>query len=133
MISSSTEKREIRKFGAIALCVFGALLAAGLWREKIPISICFGILTLFGMLFLLLPAQFKPAYLAWLRAAHFMGTLTTALVLVLAYYLVITPTALLKRIFGGRPISLSPDPRVSSYWVARSEPAQPKERFEKRY
>ncbi|RJR33967.1 MAG: hypothetical protein C4576_27180 [Desulfobacteraceae bacterium] len=133
MISSSTEKREIRRFGAIAICVFGTLLAVSLWREKIFLSLFFGILSVLGISFLLLPVQSKPLYEAWIRITHLIGRITTTLALVLAYYLVITPTALLKRFFGGRPISLSPDPEASSYWVTRSEPAQPWERFTKRY
>jgi len=133
MTSSLTEKREIRRFGLIAVCVFGTLLAVSLWREKIFLSLFFGVLSALGVLFLLLPVQSKPIYQAWIRIAHLIGRMTTTLALVLAYYLVITPTALLKRFFGGRPISLSPDPKASSYWVPRSEPIQPKERFVKRY
>jgi hypothetical protein len=55
------------------------------------------------------------------------------LILVLIYYLVITPAALIKRVIGGKPLPLKPDPEASSYWVSKPEPAQPKERFLKRY
>jgi hypothetical protein len=57
----------------------------------------------------------------------------TVLILSLAYYLVITPSALIKRLSGGAPIPVKPDKEALSYWVDRSEPAQPKERFLKRY
>ena len=50
-----------------------------------------------------------------------------------AYYLVVTPFGLLKRLFGGRPLPLKPDRNRSSYWAERPEPAQPKERFTKRF
>jgi hypothetical protein len=49
------------------------------------------------------------------------------------YWVVITPTALLKRLLGGRPLPLRPDRGALSYWIERSEPAQPRERFSKRY
>jgi len=62
-----------------------------------------------------------------------MGRVMTALMLTLAYYLVMTPSGLMKRIFGGVPIPGTPDKGASSYWVPRSEPAQPKERFFKRF
>jgi len=80
-----------------------------------------------------MPSRLKGVYTTWLTIAHFLGTIVTALVLALAYYGVITPSALIKRLFGGRPLPVKPDKKVSSYWVARSEPAQPKERFLKRY
>jgi hypothetical protein len=57
----------------------------------------------------------------------------TGLMLTLAYFLVITPAAWLKRIFGGRPLPLKPDREASSYWVEREEAAQPRERFLKRF
>ena len=133
MISSSTNKKEIRKFGCIALIFFGVLSAIGFWRGKVVISYFFSFLSLIGFSFLLLPVFMNPVYQAWLRIGHFIGKVITILILTLAYYLVITPTALLKRIFGGRPIPILPDKNTKSYWVTRSEPAQPKERFFKRY
>ena len=75
----------------------------------------------------------RPVYDAWLKVAHFIGSLITALMLALAYYLVITPVALIKRLFGSRPLPVKPDKNTLSYWVDREEPVQPKERFIKRY
>ena len=124
---------EVRKFGAIALIFFGALCSIGVWREKVAITYFFGLLALLGLGFLLLPSLLKPLYDGWLKTAHYIGRLVTAFILTIAYYLVITPTALIKRLFSGRPLPTKPDKSVSTYWVTRSEPVQPKERFIKRY
>ncbi|MGD9034830.1 MAG: hypothetical protein PVH02_19335 [Desulfobacteraceae bacterium] len=133
MTSSSTDKKEIRKFGIIAFVFFGCLCALGLWRQK-PVAIyLFGVLSLLGMGFIWLPSPLKPVYDAWLRIAHLIGRAVTIVMLTLAYYLVITPSALIKRIFGGRPLPIRPDKELASYWVTRPEPAQPKERFIKRF
>jgi hypothetical protein len=75
----------------------------------------------------------RPIHSAWLKVAHTLGRVITISVLTLAYYVVITPSALIKRFIGGRPLPLKPDKNVSSYWVERPEPTQPKERFLKRY
>ena len=69
----------------------------------------------------------------WLKIAHFIGSKVTILILTIMFYFVITPAALLKRIFGGRPLPVKPDPDAETYWVTRPEPTQPKERFPKRY
>jgi len=123
----------IRKFGVVALVFFGALCGIGLWMQKpLPIYL-FGFLSILGLGFILIPMQLRPVHDAWLRIAHFLGKIFTMLVLTLAYYLVITPSALIKRLFGGRPLPVKPDKGASSYWVARTEPVQPKERFIKRY
>jgi hypothetical protein len=133
MISYSTDIKSIRKFGAIALLFFGVLCALGVWRQKLLPAYLFGFLSTLGLGFVLVPSYLKPVYAGWLKIAHFFGKIFTAFILALAYYLVITPAALMKRVFGGRPLPFSPDKNISSYWVARAEPAQPKERFFKRY
>ena len=126
-------RRETRKFGLIALVFFGALFSLALWRDKtIPVFL-FGALALLGLAFLAMPGPMKPVHSGWLKAAHAIGRAITTIVLTLAYYLVITPSALLKRVFGGKPISCKIDRDASTYWVTREEPVQPKERFHKRF
>jgi len=131
--SNSTDTRDIRKFGIVALIFFGCLCAIGVWVNKpLPIFL-FGALSLLGLGFIAIPSLLRPVYLGWLRVAHFLGRVVTTLALALAYYLVITPSGLLKRVFGGRPIPVKPDKEATSYWIDRNEPAQPKERFIKRF
>ena len=133
MTSSSTNNREIRRFGAVAFIFFGCLFTLGLWSKKPIPTYLFGCLSLLGFGFILFPTRLRSVYNAWLKIAHFLGRIVTALILTLAYYLVITPSAFIKRLFGGTLLPIEPDKEVSSYWVDRSEPAQPKERFLKRY
>ena len=133
MNSNSTSNKDIRKFGVIAFLFFGALAGIGLWSKKPVPTYFFGSLSVLGLGFILLPNPLRPVYATWLRIAHFLGKIFTMLILTLAYYLVITPAALIKRLFGGRPLPLKPDKEALSYWATRTEPAQPKERFIKRY
>jgi len=130
---NSTDTREIRKFGLIALVFFGCLCILGaLLKRPLP-TYLFGFLSVTGLGFVVFPSHLRPLYSVWLKIGHTLGRIVTTLMLTLAYYLVITPSGLLKRLFGGRPLPLKPDKSVSSYWVVRTEPAQPKERFLKRY
>ena len=133
MNSNSTEKKQIRKFGLIALIFFGALCALGVWKEKFLPTYLFGFLSVLGLGFIVAPIPLKPVYNAWLRFAHLISRVITNLILILIYYLVITPSGLIKRFFGGKPLPVKPDKNISSYWVTRPEPAQPSERFFKRY
>ncbi|MCP4668743.1 MAG: hypothetical protein GY849_20580 [Deltaproteobacteria bacterium] len=133
MNSNSTDTKEIRRFGLIALIFFGSLCALGFWLKKpLPISI-FGALSLLGAGFILFPSLMRPVHGGWVKIAHVIGRMVTILILTLAYYLVITPAALIKPFFGGRPLPIKPDKKALSYWVERTEPAQPSERFLKRY
>jgi hypothetical protein len=131
--SSSTERKEIRRFGCVALLFFGALCALAVWRGKAVPSWLFGTLGLIGAALALFPSRTGPVYRGWLRVAHLAGKVVTTLILSLAYYLVITPAAWIKRLLGGRPLPMRPDRKAASYWVERQEPAQPRERFLKRY
>jgi hypothetical protein len=133
MNSNSTSNKDIRRFGVIAFVFFGALSGIGLWTKKPVPTYFFGSLSVLGLGFILIPTPLRPVYDTWLRIAHFLGKIFTMLILALAYYLVITPAALIKRLFGGRPLPLKPDKGALSYWATRTEPVQPKERFIKRY
>jgi hypothetical protein len=131
--SNSTEKNDIRKFGLFAFLFFMFLCGLGLWSGKaVPIYL-FGFLSITGLGLLLLPELLRPVYTGWLRITDFIAKIVTLSGLTLAYYLVITPSAVLKRIFGGAPLPVKPDKKAASYWVARDEPVQPRERFLKRY
>jgi hypothetical protein len=130
---NSIEKREIRKFGLTALILFGCLGAVAVWKHR-PIPMClFAALALVGCGFIVAPRPMRRVYSCWLSLAGFLGRLVTCVILTLAYYLVITPAALIKRVLGGRPLPVSPDSKASSYWCRRDEPVQPRERFHKRY
>ena len=133
MNSNLTDTKQIRRFGLIALIFFGILWGLAIWKEHHLLKYFFGALSILGIGFLIIPGPLKPVYDGWLKVAHFIGLVFTTLVLTVAYYVVITPAGLLKRLFGGRPLPLKPDPDASTYWVTRPEPAQPKERFYKRF
>ncbi len=133
MNSNSTEKKQIRIFGLIAFIFFGILCGLGFWKEKFLPTYLFGFLSVLGLGFITMPVTLKPVYKAWLRFAHFINRVITNLILILIYYLVITPSGLIKRLFSGKPLPVKPDKNISSYWVTRTEPAQPRERFLKRY
>ena len=133
MNSFSIKPKDIRKFGIVAFLFFGTLAALGFWRQKYILADFFGLLSLLGCGFILFPGPLTPVYKGWLKIAHFIGQCLTIVILMLSYYLVITPAALILRLLGKRPLPIKPDPEIQSYWVARPEPTQPKERFIKRF
>jgi len=133
MNSNSTDTRAIRRSGLVVFVFFGALCILAVWRQD-PVPTClFGFLWFLGVCFLLFPYRSRHVHAGWLKFAHLIGKTVNVLLLTLAYFLVITPAAWLKRLFGGRPLPVRPDPKVSSYWVKREEAAQPRERFLKRF
>jgi hypothetical protein len=130
---SLIDPKEVRRFGIAALMFFGAPAGISIWRAKFYPGAVFGPLAAIGFYCLVFPSQAAPLYRIWMAVARRIGTGFTTVTLVMAYYLVITPVALIKRYFNGRPLPMSPDPEKASYWQNRSVPAQPPERFSKRY
>ena len=105
----------------------------GLWLHRPWPTYIFGVLAILGVAFMGMPKALTPLYLKWLKIAHLIGRILTTVMLSVAYYVVITPSALIKRLISGSPLPLRPDKQATSYWVTRTEPAQPRERFLKRY
>jgi hypothetical protein len=134
MNSSLTDLREIRKFGVIGIVFFSLTTSIALWRNWSGFLIVFCIFLTCCVLFAAVPGPMAPLYTRWIKIAKFIGVINTGIVLTLTYYLVVTPVALVRRIFVSTPpIASRPDPERDSYWIERSEPGQPKSRFIKRY
>lgn len=133
MSLNSIDIKQIRILGIVAFIFFGCLCTLGIWTNKSIPTYLFGAFSVIGLGFILIPKPMKPVYTAWLKIAGFLNMVVTTFILVLVYYLVITPSGLIKRLVSGHPLPVKPDKKASSYWVTRTEPSQPKERFLKRY
>jgi len=112
MNSSSIEftASDGRKFAFPVGVAF--LLLAGLlfWRDKevlYPIVASLGgVLLLAG---LLVPGRLGPIYRGWMQMAVAISKVTTPIFMGVVYFLVLTPTGLIMRILGRKPIRHSPD------------------------
>lgn len=53
---------------------------------------------------LVAPGALRPVYRGWMRFGLLMSRITTPLIMGLVFYVVLTPTGLLRRAFGGDPM-----------------------------
>jgi hypothetical protein len=110
-----TEKPSLLKtYETISVLAFFSL-AAGLWFQQ-PVFFSLALFFLFLGVFVKKAA----VWLAWgwLQFAHFLGTINTKIILTLIFYLILTPIALLYRLFHGDFLKIkgkSPD----SNWYHR--------------
>jgi hypothetical protein len=133
MSSNSIDIKKIRQFGLVGLIFFGCLSGIALYTAK-PILACFfALLALIGAGFVVVPKLLSPVYAGWIKVSTWLGKAVTVIILVLTYFLVITPYAIIMRLLGGYTLPVKPDRTISSYWVHRTEPAQQKEQFLKRF
>ena len=118
-ISAGLTTAEGRKFG---LMVGGAFLVLGAilwWRTHTEAALIAGVLGAVLVLGgLALPAHMGPIYRAWMALALAISKVTTPVLMGLIYFLVLTPTGLIARSLGHRPLVRSR--RAGSYWVSRA-------------
>lgn len=103
------------KVGGLIAVLFGLLLPwlFGLDYRLWP-WIAGGGLVLWG---LLAPATLGPVYRGWMRVGLAVGWFNSRMILGIMYYLIITPTGWLMRMFGKDTMSRRLDGNVPSYRV----------------
>src|SRR5205809_3485170 len=95
-----TGPSELRKFG---LTVGGVLVLLGCWfiyrhKAHYPWFLWPGLLLL--AVGLLLPRSLKHIYLGWMAGALLLGFIVSTVLLILFFYLVVTPIGLIARCVG---------------------------------
>ena len=114
----ATSRRELRDFGLLVGGAFVALAAIALWRHKPPMLVrSFGglgfVLVVAG---LVVPRILGPVYTGWMRFALAISKVTTPIFMAVIYFVVLTPTGFLMRLFGWR--GLGPASKETN-WATR--------------
>lgn len=125
--------KELRKFGFLVGFVFLLLAGFGYYRgwrtaEEI-VFIAVGVLLLAGASFS--PSSLRRPYLGWMTIAFALGWLISRLVLMILFYLVITPVGLIARLLGKEFIDTDFRKKKESYWITK--PVSRKTNYGKMY
>ncbi|MCM8757727.1 MAG: SxtJ family membrane protein [Candidatus Omnitrophica bacterium] len=80
---------------------------------------------LIGLIFILIglicPGLIKPLYIIWMRTAYVISWFITHLILIVLFYLIVTPYGLFMRMFGYDPLERKIEKRKDSYWKPKSK------------
>ena len=123
---------ELRKFGFAftgGLTLLGSLLW---WREKAAWPWVLGAAAVVLMLALVAPAALRPLEKLLATLFRWIMAALTYVILVVTYYLVVTPIGLIMRLFGQDPLHLKRQPDRPSFWVPVEEDG-PHSRADKPY
>lgn len=110
---------ELRKFGrnmTIIFTVWGVILW---WRGKLYYPLFFLLAAVFLILTLIFPDRLDPLERKWFRITRFLSKIITTTVLMIFYYLILTPIAVGGRLFGEKFLDLKIDKRQKSYWLEK--------------
>ncbi len=127
-------KKDLRQFGvvfAVILTLIGFLqmgkgydvVASFFWISAIHM-VAFGLIA---------PVLLKPIFHIFTKVAHAMGWVNTRVVLVLVYYLILTPIGLIMRLFRKDLLGSHIDRSKETYWIKRKVGAVSKESLEKQF
>ena len=129
-----SDRKELRRFAIIMAIAFGLIGGLLLWREKghyYWFLILSGTFLLFG---LVMPGLLKPVYKTWMTLAGVMGWFMTRIILIVLFYLVVTPIGLLMRLSGKDFLELKLDRSSSeSYWIPREGPRPETENYNNQF
>ena len=115
----NASKKEVKKFGitfAIILTLVAGYLIysnSDIWPWFISGAAFFIVTALVGFPVL------RPVYVWWMKFAFLLAWINTRVLLSVFFYLVITPTGLLMRLFGKDFLDEKIDRSSKSYWVKK--------------
>ncbi|MBU3584125.1 hypothetical protein ICN41_09020 [Polynucleobacter sp. 15G-AUS-farblos] len=123
-----------RSFGLLFFVVF-LIAAAYFWYEDfsdswIHISIVLSLIFLLAGFFA--PALLRPLNKLWFQLGLLMGRVVSPIVLGILFFILITPIAILMRVFGRDELKLKKR-QVSSYWVERQPHGPAPESFKEQF
>jgi hypothetical protein len=111
-----------RSFGVVFAVVFAIIALLPLLHGGGVRLWSLGMAALFVILALAIPQVLAPLNRLWLKLGLLLHKIVNPVVLGIMFYLVITPTGLLMRLFGKDPLRLKRDPAAATYWIERTPP-----------
>jgi hypothetical protein len=113
-----------RSFGLVFTAVFAVV---GLWPVVHGEPIRFWVILIaagFLAISIGFPRALYPLNRAWFHFGMLLGRLVSPIVMALLFFIAVTPTALVMRLFGKDPLRLKLDRSLESYWIDRDRAAE---------
>ena len=109
-----------KSFGILFFLIF---LAIGIWpilNSEDPRIWSIIISLIFLVLGLLNSRILKPLKHVWIKFGEILGKIIAPIVMAVVFFIILTPTGLLLRLFGKDLLKTKPS-KGSSYWIRRSK------------
>jgi hypothetical protein len=121
---------ELRRFGFVLGTAFALLAALLAWRGRWTAWPAASIAGMLWLAAIAVPAALGRVERAWMGLAERLAFVSTTVVLTAAFFVIVTPIALIRRALGKDELGLRYDPGQASYWTpvdraAASRPDKP--------
>ncbi|PKN10665.1 MAG: hypothetical protein CVU72_00440 [Deltaproteobacteria bacterium HGW-Deltaproteobacteria-7] len=127
------DKSDWKKFGmmmGIILAVIGFYL---LWKKNNCFEYVLILASVFFILGLIIPMALKRVYQAWMALSVIMGFIMTKVIMVIIFYLIVTPVGLVASLTGKKFLDMEMDKKAKSYWIVRETLRKEKSDYEKQF
>jgi hypothetical protein len=132
--STGLTAAEGRRFAFTMAAAFAVLGGIAQWRGRERVALVFAVLAgLFLIAGLVVPSRLGPVERAWMGLARAISRVTTPIFMGIVYFVVLTPTGLLRRALTRH--TLSPARSAKTFWVDRKpmEPEVARRRMERQF
>ena len=128
-----SSKKDLRKFGITVGSVLVVLAIVFYFLDR-SYFIYFGaaglVLIIMGFIS---PVILKPLNKVWMGLAIVLGWLSSRVILIVVFYLVLTPISLIAKISGKKFLDLKYKSEKDSYWIKREIIKPDRSSYEKQY
>ena len=116
-----------RSFGFVFAAFFSIVAGFKAWfgHDLIWIAVWIGAAAFILLLALAVPRLLRPFNLLWFRFGLVLHAIVSPLIMGLVFFLAVTPTGLIMRTIGKRPLNLRFEPEAETYWIRRTPPGPP--------
>ncbi len=111
-----------RTFGLLVAVFFAALVLVPMLFHRAPRIWALPIAAVFLLVAITRPVLLAPLNKLWARLGLLLNRITNPVIMVILFYVAVTPIAFLMRIAGKDQLSLKWEPEARSYWVPRTPP-----------
>ncbi len=117
----NTDKKTLKKFGITMGLAFLVITLIILFKHKHSIIPAAALSAAFFLLAYTLPGILKPAYVFWMKLAFILSWINTRLVLIIIFYLFITPIAVILKVCGMDLLDKRITKTKQSYWLPKEK------------
>jgi ABC-type uncharacterized transport system permease subunit len=134
-INKNPSQRQLTVFGGIWLVFFGFFGAWTLWRggSQLAGSLLLSAAVAVPAIGRLSPKFLRLVFLGMSYATYPIGLVVSLAIMLVMYYLVVTPIGLLMRLLGHDPMQRRFDRGATSYWIERPTSAPSARQYFRQY
>jgi len=132
MLKLNTDRKTLRKFGTLMAAVFVIFSTIFFIRQKGPESLSALVAScVFLAAGITLPVVLRPLYIIWMHFAFLLSWVNTRIILIIFFYLILTPLGLFKRLLSARSLKNRRD--EETYWKKKEKIGLSLSDYERRF